>query len=186
MAGATAAAVAAAGGGGGGGGGGADGGTTPTTVITGGGKKPPTGGRTFSALPRGQVGVGTKAPRLGTPTGANIPDLLTDDGFDEELDYGDLGGGDESEDGLSSFYYEGAGGRGMAVPVATGFVLFAWAVHLRYLARAAKPAKAAPARRRRKPPTRGSGPAHGGRGPVPTVPARGQRTAPTKRGWAYR
>ena len=66
----------------------------------------------------------------------------------------------------------------MAVPVATGFVLFAWALHLRYLARAAKPAKAAPARRRRKPPTRGSGPSHGGRG---ALARRGHARGPAHR-----
>lgn len=150
--------------GGGGTGGGATGGgdTGGTTGGTGGGKKPPRGGRTFTALPRGQVGVGTKAPRLGVATGANVPDLLTgDEGFDEEIDYGDLGGGEDEEDGLSSFYYEGAGGRGMAIPVATGFVLFAWAVHLRYLARAAKPVPAAGAAAKRK---RSSRPAQGRHG----------------------
>lgn len=166
-------------------GGGADGGTpgdgtTPTTAGSSG--RTPRGGRSFSALPRGQVGVGTKAPRLGTPTGANIPGLLTPDaGFDEELDYGDqeLGSGD-GEDGLSSFHYENAAGRGMAVPVATGFVLFAWAVHLRYLARAARPATAVAPRRG----ARVAGARTAGRR-VTGGPARGQRSSPpTKRGWA--
>lgn len=158
--------------------------TTKAPVASSGGRTG--GGRSFSALPRGQVGVGTKAPRLGTPTGANIPGLLTpDEGFDEELDYGDqeLGSGD-AEDGLSSFYYEGAGGRGMAVPVATGFVLFAWAVHLRYLARAARPATAAVPRGGE----RRSGKGHGGHiagARADSGPARGPRMArPTKRGWA--
>ena len=38
---------------------------------------------------------------------------------------------------------------GMAVPVATGFVLAAWAFHLRYLAKASKPAKVRAAPRHR-------------------------------------
>jgi hypothetical protein len=75
----------------------------------------------------------------------NVPGLLTDpdSGYKQELDYGDqqLAGGEDDGDGLSSFTYEDGGGRGMAVPVATGLVLAAWAFHLRYLARAAKPTK---------------------------------------------
>jgi hypothetical protein len=126
----------------GGGAGGTDGGTkvtTPSTV-----KK---SGRSFAPLSdRGQIGVGTKAPRLGTPSGSNIAALQTpDEGFDEELNYGDGTNGGNGEDGLASIDYEdGAVGKGMAVPVATGFVFAAWAFHLRYLARAAKPAKARP------------------------------------------
>ena len=49
----------------------------PAAVRTGGVERP---------LDRGQVGVGTKAPRLGTPSQANFPDLATpDDGFDQDL-----------------------------------------------------------------------------------------------------
>ena len=74
-------------GGGGGGTAGTDGGATSTTKP---GKTKTGGGRTFKPLGRGQVGVGTKAPRLGTPSGSNLEGLQTEDnGFDEELDYGD-------------------------------------------------------------------------------------------------
>lgn len=147
---------------------GADGGATAgtdsgvtTTTAKGGGTvvTPPKngGGRSFAPLPRGQVGVGTKAPRLGVPSQSNVDALLNDDGYDEELDYGGLadGGG---EDGLSSVDYEEEGQqRGMAVPVATGFVLGAWAFHLRYLAKAAKPlAAATPAAGAKRKPARGA------------------------------
>jgi hypothetical protein len=119
---------------------------------TDGGRAPSRTGRTFNTVPRGTVGIGTKAPRIGTPQVSNIPDLTVgDNGFNETLDYGDqqlADGSEDGQDGLSSIYYGGAGGKGMAVPVATGFVLAAWAFHLRYLARAAKPA-AKPAKRRR-------------------------------------
>jgi hypothetical protein len=135
--------------------GGGDGGTTGTTVKPGsGGGSAPIGGRSFKPLPKGQIGMGTKAPRLGTPASSNITDLLADDGgFDEELNYGDRSlAGDESEDGengLSSFYYEGSGGQGMAKPVAIGSVFLAWAFHMRFLAKAAKPAAASSRKRGR-------------------------------------
>lgn len=103
--------------------------------------------------PRGTTGVGTRAPRLGQPSQANFPPLLTPaDDFQETIDYGDRTlAGEEGEDELSSLFYEEDTGRGMAVPVATGFVLAAWAFHLRFLAKAAKPV------------------------PVTTVPAHGRR-----------
>jgi hypothetical protein len=125
-----------AGGGADGGAGGADGGGTGG----GGGGAPRSG-----PLARGRTGIGTKAPRLGTPSQANFPPLLTpDEGFDEEIDYGDRSLAGEEDDELSSLFYEEDTGRGMAVPVATGFVLAAWAFHLRFLAKAARPAAAVP------------------------------------------
>jgi hypothetical protein len=140
--------------GGGGADNGGDGGSTGTTTKPGGGGKAnPLGGRSFQPLPRGQIGVGTKAPRLGTPAVSNIPDLVTDDGgFSEELNYGEdgLADGEDGEDGLSSFYYEGSGGQGMAKPVAIGSVFLAWAFHMRFLARAARPEPAATSRKRSK------------------------------------
>ncbi len=127
--------------GGAGGSGGSGSGTGSGSGSGGTGRK----GRSFDPLPAGIVGVGTKAPRIGAPVSGNVPGLLTDpdSGYKQELDYGDqqLAGGEDDGDGLSSFTYEDGGGRGMAVPVATGLVLAAWAFHLRYLARAAKPAK---------------------------------------------
>ena len=121
----------------GGGTAGTDGGTTGGTGGGGGGG----GGVTR----RGRTGIGTRAPRLGTPSQANFPPLLTPDdgGFEEEIDYGDRNlAGEEEGDELSSLFYEEDTGRGMAVPVATGFVLAAWAFHLRFLAKAARPGAA--------------------------------------------
>jgi hypothetical protein len=147
-----------------GGGPGGSGGTTGTTVKPGsGGSSAPIGGRSFKPLPKGQIGTGV---RIGTPSSSNYGDLVTPDaGFNEELDYGDQSlAGDESEDGqdgLSSFYYEGSGGQGMAKPVAIGSVFLAWAFHMRFLARAARPEGAATRGRRR-----------------------GSKHAPAKRGWA--
>jgi hypothetical protein len=131
------------------------GGGTGGSTGTGGTAGPGTGsgsgstphkGRSFDPLTPGIVGVGTKAPRVGIPVTGNVSGLLTDpdSGYADTLDYGDqqLAGGEDDSDGLSSFTYEdGGNGRGMAVPVATGLVLAAWAFHFRYLARAAKPAK---------------------------------------------
>jgi hypothetical protein len=132
-------------GGGGGADGGADGGTGGADGGTGGGSGGGTGGSGgrggTGPQARGRTGIGTKAPRLGTPSQANFPPLLTpDEGFEEEIDYGDRGlAGEEEGDELSSLFYEEDTGRGMAVPVATGFVLAAWAFHLRFLAKAARP-----------------------------------------------
>jgi hypothetical protein len=130
---------------------GTDGSTSTTKKPIGTGKANPLGGRSFKPLPRGQLGTGTAAPRIGVPSSSNIPDLLEgDNGFDEELDYGDQLAGDEGgEDGLSSFYYENDGGKGMAKPVAIGSVFLAWAFHMRFLAKAAKPTTAATAGKRR-------------------------------------
>jgi hypothetical protein len=133
---------------------GADGSTTvPGGQAAGGGTKGTGGGSRVGALPstiqpRGRTGIGTRAPRLGTPSQANFPPLLTpDDGtFEEEIDYGGgLAGEEEGDEELSSLFYEEDTGRGMAVPVATGFVLAAWAFHLRFLAKAARPVPVAAA-----------------------------------------
>jgi hypothetical protein len=100
----------------------------------------------------------TRAPNLGTPAQSNLGILLNrpagvasgdedDGGFDESLPFGDpsIDGSlaEEAEDGESSIFYTGEN-RGLAIPIATGFVLFAWAIHLRFLARASRP-EAAPA-----------------------------------------
>ena len=158
--------------------GGVDGGTTGTTVpgggdggtgggATGGGTAGPggatggatggtgggIGGSTGAPLDRGKVGAGTNAPRLGNPSTFNYDQLAdpADPGYQDQLPYESTGGdalADGGEDGLSSAFYEEGAPKGMAVPVATGFVLAAWAFHLRFLARAAKPQRA-PSRRGR-------------------------------------
>lgn len=110
-------------------------------------------GRSFAPLPRGNTGVGTKAPRIGSVPQSNYGDLLAGDedgGYGEELPYGEDGLASEDDSDYSYFSYENTAGRGMAVPVATGFVLAAWAFHLRFLARAAKPVPAAPKQGRGK------------------------------------
>lgn len=136
-------------------------GTTPTNPDGTGGAG--TGGTTPSTtadskvLPRivnsagGRGRVGAPAPRLGSSTQNGLGVLLTpipgedaegeSGGYDDELPFGDPNIDDSLADGEdgSSLFYEGTSGRGMAVPVAVGFVFFAWAIHLRFLARAARP-----------------------------------------------
>ena len=127
-------------GGAGGADGGADGGTGTGADGGSGGSSGDRRGGSSGPQARGRTGIGTKAPRLGTPSQANFPPLLTPDaGFDEEIDYGDRSLAGEEGDELSSLFYEEDTGRGMAVPVATGFVLAAWAFHFRFLAKAARP-----------------------------------------------
>ncbi|MDQ2648482.1 MAG: fibronectin type III domain-containing protein [Actinomycetota bacterium] len=122
-------------------GGSVDGGTTPPTgkpnVIKG------------SNRPR----VTTRAPNLGAPAQSNLGILLNrpagladeddegDGGYNEALPFGDPsidGSLADDEESGSSIFYSGER-RGLAIPVATGFVLFAWAIHLRFLARASRP-----------------------------------------------
>lgn len=101
-----------------------------------------------SARPR----ITPRAPNLGSPAQSNLGILLNrppgldddsgdgDGGYDEALDYGDpsIDGSLADEEEGSSIFYAGER-RGLAIPVATGFVLFAWAIHLRFLARASRP-----------------------------------------------
>lgn len=84
-------------------------------------------------------------PPLGGPRVS--PDQVTpttlDDGYDEELPYDPIDGPLEAEvpdDELAGFFTERAPGQGMVVPVATALVLAVWAMHLRALARAGRPA----------------------------------------------
>jgi len=143
-----------------GGTGGTTGGGTGGTAGTGGtgGGTGGTGGKprtitNFAPLNRGDTGVGVAAPNLGRPSS----DLSTsglagenDEGsYSSQLPYGqDSGdglGSSDREDGLSSATYENGSGRGMAVPIAVGFVFAAWAFHLRFLAKASRPtARVAP------------------------------------------
>jgi hypothetical protein len=132
------------GGTGGGTGGGATTGGTGGKGTTGGGSRPAT---SFGPLNIGKTGAGVAAPNLGRASSDLNSTALPGDedggSYDSKLPYqtdseDGLGGGD-SEDGLSSAFYEGGGGRGMAVPIAVGFVFAAWAFHLRFLAKAARP-----------------------------------------------
>jgi hypothetical protein len=101
----------------------------------------------------GRPGASVRAPRLGI-SGSFLPPLLrpslslqppttADEGFSEELPYGDQEPGAEDpvlpDDELASAFSGGAAGRGMAIPVATALVLAVWAFHLRFLARASRP-----------------------------------------------
>jgi hypothetical protein len=98
--------------------------------------------------------VTTRAPNLGAPAQSNLGILLNrpagladeddedgDGGYNETLPFGDPnidGSLADDEESGSSIFYSGER-RGLAIPVATGFVLFAWAIHLRFLARASRP-----------------------------------------------
>ncbi len=118
-----------------------------TTTVAGGGSGDGSGSgsegsSTPRRSPRGRTGVGTRAPRLGTPTQSNSGLLISpDEGFEEEIDYGDAAlPGDEAEDDLSLFYEDDTG-RGLVVPIGIGAVLMGWGLHLFFLARAARPAR---------------------------------------------
>ncbi len=103
---------------------------------------------TTSRRPAGTVRV----PRTGTPSGSFFPPLLSpptpeEPGFSEELPFEDEEEPGEAEAVLpdedqASGPFEAAPGRGLMVPAATGLVLAVWAMHLRFLARAAKPSYA--------------------------------------------
>lgn len=87
---------------------------------------------------------GTFLPPLLRPTPLNVRPTTTttaDPGFEETLPYDAEAGADDPvlPDEMASTYTEDTPGRGMAIPVATALVLALWAVHLRLLARAARP-----------------------------------------------
>jgi hypothetical protein len=138
-----------------------DGGTSDGGTAPGGGTTPgPTTGSTDPSAPGGGTGTpsgrpdtSVRAPRLGI-TGSFLPPLLRpsvdsidtpeiDEGFQEELPYGESEPGDEEavlpDDEMASLFTDGAASRGMAIPVATALVLAVWAFHLRFLARASRP-----------------------------------------------
>jgi hypothetical protein len=95
-------------------------------------------------------GGGVTLPRIGI-SGSFFPPLLqpkvdvgattstTDAGFGEELPYDPATDGAPDGDELALLEEEGTTGRGMVIPVATALVLAVWALHLRMLARAARP-----------------------------------------------
>ncbi|HLT16936.1 MAG TPA: hypothetical protein VK007_09550 [Acidimicrobiales bacterium] len=122
-----------------GGGGDAPGTTLPDLSGLGGGSssrvRPPRTGFSRSFLPP------LSAPRISPPGPATSTTI--DDGYDEELPYDPVHGPLEAEvpdDELAGFFTERAPGQGMVVPVATALVLAVWAMHLRALARAGRPA----------------------------------------------
>lgn len=101
----------------------------------------------------GGSGGGVTLPRVGI-SGTFFPPLLrpstvdlgattsttVDGGFAEELPYDpEAEDGPSDGDELALFDAEGTAGRGMVIPIATALVLAVWALHLRMLARAARP-----------------------------------------------
>jgi hypothetical protein len=127
-------------------------GTMPGTTP-GDGTPSTTPGATDPGGTPGRPNPTVRAPRLGI-SGSFLPPLLrpslslqppttADEGFSEELPYGDQEPGAEDpvlpDDELASAFSGGAAGRGMAIPVATALVLAVWAFHLRFLARASRP-----------------------------------------------
>ena len=126
--------------GGTGGGGTGGGGSTGGTGSSGGGAGGPAiGGRSS-----------IRVPRVGTPSRNFFPPLLAppvDTGFSEELPFEDVEPGEDDpvlpDDELAVADVP-LPGRGLAVPFATGLVLAVWALHLRFLARAARPEYAEP------------------------------------------
>jgi hypothetical protein len=114
-----------------------------------------TGGGAGSAGGAGRPGISAGAairvPRMGTPSRNVFPPLLAppaiDTGFNEDLpfDATELGGEEALADGLSLDDSDSAlPGKGLAVPLAIGLVMAAWALHLRFLARASRPVYADP------------------------------------------
>lgn len=135
-------------------GGSGGGGTTATPGsgggATSGGSGGPGGSDGLAGTPGGTPG-GVSAPRVYS--GTFLPPLLrpasqtlsppttADTGFNEALPY-TQGPGDPAlpgGDSLASVDTQDQAGRGLVIPVATALVLAIWAVHLRMLARAARP-----------------------------------------------
>jgi len=88
-----------------------------------------------------RVFSGTFLPPLLRPASQTVSTTTTlDTGFNESLPY-ERGAENPvlPKDAMASIVTDGRGGRGMAIPVATALVLAIWAVHLRMLARAARP-----------------------------------------------
>jgi hypothetical protein len=111
---------------------GADGGATDGGTSGSG-----TGGRRSPRTPaRGSTGIGIPSPRLGSSSNSGLL-LNPDEGFDEEIDYGELPGDEAADPSLEIF--DEQTGRGLVVPIGIGSVLFGWGLHLFFLARAARP-----------------------------------------------
>jgi hypothetical protein len=85
-----------------------------------------------------------QVPRVGTPSRNFFPALLAppvDTGFSEELPYDEAEPGDDELAGedLATDAVDALPGKGLAIPIAVGMVLAVWGLHLRFLARAARP-----------------------------------------------
>jgi hypothetical protein len=126
-------------GGSGGAGTGGQGGTGGGSPLSAGGGRGTGGGASLGGFPTIRV------PRVGTPSRNFFPALLAppvSDTYETELPFDDPEPGEDDPvlpDELAMDDPEPLPGRGLAIPVATGLVLAAWALHLRYLARAARP-----------------------------------------------
>lgn len=106
------------------------------------------GGPSTTAAPRASRRAPFRPPNVGRSSGNVVPPLggtvtTLDTGYDDELPFGDRELGDEDpvlpDDEFASMIYEDEAGRGLLIPIATALLLAVWAVHLRYLAAAAKP-----------------------------------------------
>lgn len=121
--------------------------TGPGNPGAGGGTGSGTGGSTVNGG-AGRPSPSIRVPRVGTPSRNFFPPLLSppspeDTGFSEELPFEEREPGEEDavlpDDALASGPLDAAPGRGLVIPLATGLVLAVWALHLRFLARAARP-----------------------------------------------
>lgn len=99
-------------------------------------------GGTPAGVSAPRVYSGTFLPPLLRPASQTLsPPTTADTGFDNSLPYAPrpkntvVPGGES----LASIETPGQAGRGLVIPVATALVLAIWAVHLRMLARAARP-----------------------------------------------
>jgi len=125
-------------------GGSTDGGTTGSggsTGASGDGTAPGSAGGAPPTVGAPRVFSGTFLPPLLRPATQSITTPTTlDTGFADTLPYTE--GAPERAlpgDSLASITSDGDVGRGMVIPIATALVLAVWAVHLRMLARAARP-----------------------------------------------
>lgn len=126
------------------GGGSADGGASAGAGAGSGGAS---GGGARGAVTRPRVGLsGTFFPPLlrPTPKAGSTTTTTIDDGFGETLPYDERERGpadaEVPDDEMAAILTDGQAGKGMIIPVATALVLAVWALHLRMLARAARPA----------------------------------------------
>jgi hypothetical protein len=122
------------------------GGTGPDGQPTSGGGSSSGASHARTSAPR--TFSGTFLPPLLRPASQAVRPATTpttaDTGYEDALPYGEREQGEdpaESAGGMASIFTNGTPGRGMAIPVATALVLAVWAMHLRMLARAARPTR---------------------------------------------
>ncbi|MFZ6003587.1 MAG: hypothetical protein ACOYXM_06590 [Actinomycetota bacterium] len=124
---------------------GSDGGSGGSDGGGGGSDGSGAGGSSKPRVSAPRVFSGTFLPPLLRPVSQTVTTPTTlDTGYDESLPYARRSGGGDDEPALasestSSILTDGKPGRGMVIPVATSLVLAIWAIHLRMLARAARP-----------------------------------------------